>query len=117
MSIDKEVLYNITMPFGLLKEHHPEIAQALEYSGGPWEFYGEKGWIKFDPTWKFSSVVTYRLTRPEPPMTTGNFLTAVVGSVTFETSIAKTRLAVTEWSKGNYDEALRLIGHTPEDDE
>ena len=116
MTIDKEVLYNITMPFGLLKEHHPAIAQALKYSGGPWEFYGEKGWMKFDPTWKFSPGVAYRLKRPEPPMTTDEFIAIAVKAIVDTTTVSIWQ-ALLAWHEGRYDKALRLIGHTPEDDE
>ena len=114
MTIDKKVLYEINMPFGLLD---PEIAQALKNSGGPWEFYGEKGWIEFDPAFRFSPGITCRLKRPDPPMTTDEFIAAAMrtdGGLVSDGDAWCVWQALLAWSQGKHDEALRLIGHTPE---
>lgn len=50
---------------GLLREHYPEVAAAMEAHGGPYEMYGHLGWSETTcPT--FCPVNTYRV-KPQPP--------------------------------------------------
>lgn len=110
MTVSQETLYNNIIPFGLLEHHHPEVAQALIDSGGPWEFYSDDEWSTAGCSPDYDAHcrgMAFRLKRPEPPMTTDEFI-----------ALAVQRLngwnAVKAWAKGNYDEARRLIGYTPE---
>lgn len=58
-------LHDIKMPYGLLKEYHPEVAKALRKCGGPWERYQIGIWLKTDcPQWDDDTV--YRLAATKP---------------------------------------------------
>jgi hypothetical protein len=53
------------IPYGLLKEHYPEVAKELEECGGPWEFHCDGEWLDINsPSW--DDAVVYRLAANKP---------------------------------------------------
>lgn len=119
MTVSRDVLYNITMPLGLLKEQQPDVANALIDSGGPWEVYSGYTWVEassagiHEPDYFPERVFRLRLSgkRPKKPMTDGEFIAAWVRYVRGGQPLFAALLAMAKWNDGGHEDALDLIDH------